>query len=340
MAQSDRPSKGRALLEQAHVEYQRESKFGRARDPEEPGKLISLTQQEIHFVGKEPLSPGTGLMLSVNVGEEKAAVKLRGDVVNTRELPREQGTRIEVKIRKPNAGERMRLEQLIARLAGKKVTSAKLAAGTAPAGTKASVNRPVALLNLIAKLDALEVTDDLISAVMDAAESGIDLADLFTGVDDEDKKKVVKPLTIGPPRPPRVEQVTAKPLAVYRLGGQQRIFFGEDGLPVGPAANHIFVSTIKDPTCFACELQNDQMIQAGKPSFEPGDVLIFSSSAAVSDQDFVFAKTRQEDMFTQIFFGEEDVVRLRPLNGNHKEREIHRFEIRVMSKLIGVFKSY
>jgi len=197
------------------------------------------------------------------------------------------------------------------------------------------VHRPVALLELIGKLEHLEVDDDLVLGIIEAVQSGVHLETLFTTqvtavveeTEAEEEEEAPTPASVAP-------------IPVYRLTGHTRVFFGNDGLPVGPPAGHIFVTSLRGKKCFGIELHVESMFLDSYPHFKDGDVLIFSSEDKVESGDFVFCKTRPSDDFTQVLYGHEDVVRLRPLNPQYPERTVRRFEIKVMCKLIGRFERF
>ena len=197
------------------------------------------------------------------------------------------------------------------------------------------VRRPVALLEFIGKLEQLEVDDGLVLAVIEAVQSGVHLETLFTTqvtaiveeTEEEEEEEA-----------PTLSSVT--PIPVYRLAGHTRVFFGNDGLPVGPPTGHIFVTSLRGKKCFGVELHVESMFLDSYPHFKTGDILVFSTQDKVDSGDFVFCKTRHNDEFTQVVYGQEDLVRLRPLNPRYPERTVRRFEVKVMCKLVGRFEKF
>lgn len=207
-----------------------------------------------------------------------------------------------------------------------------------PPAAKAEVRRPVALLHLIEALDKFEVTNDLIMAVIEAAESGMDVAVLYplgaagkASDVDEESDVVQRPSALP-------AEGSARPMNVYRLAGNSKIYFSEAGVPVGPPSELIYLSRLKSPdTCFAVELGVDTMAQAGSPSFKPGCILVFCTGARVENGDFAFLKVRGIDEVGQVFF-DKDEVRVRPLNAEYREKILRRNEIKVMCRLIGHYE--
>lgn len=208
-----------------------------------------------------------------------------------------------------------------------------------PASSENGIKRPVALLQLIQALEDFEVTNDLILAVIEAAEAGMDVDALFpvsqtahTTVKQQ-KEEAEEVAETAPPS-------QAKPINIYRLAANTTLHFAASGLPAGPATGMFYYSGLKSPeTCFAIQLELDIMTQHGHPTFPPGSILIFSVTAPVEDADLAYMKVRGNDLFAQMFTGEKDAVRIRFFNPKYPEVTVKRREIRVMCKLIGTYQS-
>jgi hypothetical protein len=207
----------------------------------------------------------------------------------------------------------------------------------APAGAKrVPVKRPVALLQLIDALDRFEITDDLIMAVIEAAESGADVQALYSDVSNEeeieDSPLPEEPAAAAPP------EGVARPMPVYRLASNTKLHFAENGLPVGPAVELLYLSRLKSPeSCFAVVLEASHMTHSGQPSFRRGSILLFSIAEKVENGDFAFVRGHANDEFTQVFMEKGEELRLRPLNPEFPERLVRRMELRGMHKLIGQY---
>lgn len=205
------------------------------------------------------------------------------------------------------------------------------------------VKRPVALLELIGQLDKFEVSEDLILAVLEAAEAGMDVEVLFpVKRAEESTDSELEEIEEEVVEEAAVPEGQARPLNVYRLSSTTRLHFADEGLPVGPALELIYVSRLRSPqSCFAVNLGNDSMTQDGTPSFKPGSILIFSAKGTVESGNYAFVKTRTSDDFAQVFFERSsDDLRVRPLNPKHPERVVRRHEIRALCKLVGVYQDY
>jgi len=213
--------------------------------------------------------------------------------------------------------------------------AAPVAAPPVPAAER--VKRPVALLELIRKLDSFEVSNDLIWAVIEAAEAGMDVEALFpvegeeeAPEEEEESAAALPTASSGPVRPVRV----------YRLAANTSLPFGSDGVPASPASEMIYFSRLPpSEKCFAVELGVDSMAHPGWPTFPTGTVCVFSTAEAVSSGDFAFVKVRGRDYFGQVFMGDKENVRVRFLNPGYPEITASRHEVRVMCKLVGYYIS-
>jgi hypothetical protein len=195
------------------------------------------------------------------------------------------------------------------------------------------VHRPVALLQLIAQLEDFEVSDDLVVGLLEAAEQDVTVEELF---DIHERPEIRPRRRVVKEDKPKED---AKPMPVYRLDGKAPIHFNEAGMPITPPVHHLFFSRMAGEACFAGEVTDDRMVQAGRPSFRPGEIVVFGKTSRAENGSFVFVKLRGEkDEFTQIFFGRDDHIRLRPLNGNYPEKSARRADVLAMFKVIARFE--
>ncbi len=197
------------------------------------------------------------------------------------------------------------------------------------------VQRPVALLELIERLDRFEVSEDLIMAVLEAAEAGMDVEVLYPKETEVEQAEAEELPSVAPPP----VEGQARPINVYRLAGNTRLHFSDKGLPVGPAAELLYLSRLSSQeTCFAVQLGVDGMTQQSLPSFKRNSILVFSRSEPVENGDFAFVKTRAGDEFGQVFFEDNNEMRIRPLNPRYRSRVVRRREVQVLCKLIGCYQ--
>jgi transcriptional regulator with XRE-family HTH domain len=110
--------------------------------------------------------------------------------------------------------------------------------------------------------------------------------------------------------------------------------FTNEGLPIDPVSDYVFVSSISDESSFAIHCVGDSMVQPQSPSFQEGDILVFSSKREVTSRDFAFVRVvGQNPLFRQVFFDPDTRLRLQPLNRNYPPVFLLRDEILQWFKL-------
>jgi phage repressor protein C with HTH and peptisase S24 domain len=192
---------------------------------------------------------------------------------------------------------------------------------------------------LIDALHKFEVSEDLVLSILEAAEANVDVEALYpTARGEAPAESDDSSAEPSEPRPGVTEGV-ARPMGVYRLASNARLYFSEANLPVGPPSELIYISRLKSPeACFAVELGTDSMTNSGTPTFKTGSILIFSTAARVENGDFAYIRGRMSDEFAQVFLEKNDEVRIRPLNPRHHEHTLRRNEVRAMCKLVGCYE--
>jgi hypothetical protein len=186
-------------------------------------------------------------------------------------------------------------------------------------------------------MESWTISEDLLSALIEAAEAGVQIDSVYEGTAPQVLQKVEA--EEEQEEEARAAQPTsATSMPVYRLAEGSLIHFSRDNKPISPPVQHLYVSRISHENCFGCELQMDAMVTDAPPHFKRGDILVFSTERKVENGDFVFLKTRVRDEFVQVFFGPEDLMRLRFLHPSHPERTLRRFEIKAMCRLIGRYQ--
>lgn len=357
----------RVPIENVEVEY-----VG-PRKPEKPGfnrvRLLGITPTEIELAVREFLQAGTKLSFTMHVKGIRDVLKADGEVKQCRRIivMKQDAFSVLLQFGKLTPAQASKVKWAQDQLAPKQRAApirreeekrapaqpaAAAATGAAPAAVAAkpaeapaataakpgTVKRPVALLQLIQVLDRFVVTDDLILSVIEAAEAGMDVEVLYpTKPEDADAVVEDEPSEASETSLPP-EGGVARPLHVYRLANNAKLYFAESGLPQGPASELLYLSRLKSPeSCFAVELGVDTMTHAGTPSFKRGSILVFSTVEKVEDGDFAFVRSRTTDEFAQVFFDKEE-VRLRPLNPLCRERVARRNEIKALCKLVGHYQ--
>lgn len=363
--------KDRVPLENVEIEYER---TGTRSKPAKPGfnraRLLDISSSSVEMATREPFYQDDKLSLTLHVKGVRDFLKLEVTVQETAHrinLLKQPAYSVVMQYGKLTADQIGKIawaqDQLVPkhrpvtaiRREEEKSTVSQTSVGTtvsapptpspaAPAAEKPAeaakpreqVKRPVALLKLIDALAKFDVTEDLIMAMIEAAEAGMDVEVLYPAANDS---QLAADETTAQELPAESTPAEgARPMSVYRLSSNTRLYFAESGKPVGPAAELIYLSRIKSPDeCFAVELGNDSMTQPGAPSFKRGCILIFSTTGQVKDGDIAFIKTRAADEVAQVFF-EKDEVRLRSFNAQHRERVVRRSEARVICRLIGHYE--
>jgi phage repressor protein C with HTH and peptisase S24 domain len=193
------------------------------------------------------------------------------------------------------------------------------------------------LLQLIEALDKFHVSDDIVLAIVEAAEAGLDVETLYVAEQEEAPEEDEESSAAVAAMP---SDGAVRPLNVHRFTTNARLYFSESNVVVGPPSELIYLSRIKMPqTCFALELGSDSMVNAGGGrSFKVGSILVFSTAAKVESGDFAYVKTRASDEFAQVFIEKNEDLRLRPLNPQYREHLLRRTEIQTACKLIGCYE--
>jgi len=360
----------RTPLENAEMEYEREPGRRKQRRPGfNRARLLDLMAESVEIGAREAFQREERVSLTMHVKGVRDFVKVQGKVRKcTRvNILRQPAFAIFIEFDRLDSSQVKKLswarDQLVpkrrpVRLKREEETPAPTPAPTptpAPAAntrettppekvvpppeTTARIRRPVALLELIDGLDRFEVTSDLVLAIIEAAEAGMDVEVLYPQESARPQLAEGEPAeeeTVGENLPGKGQ---ARPMNVYRLARNTQLYFSEEGRPVGPAAELIYLSRLQAPeSCFAVVLELDTMFQPGTQGFKRGSILLFSTTERVDSGDFAFVKSRSGDEFAQVFFDKQDSVRIRLLNPKYRERVVRRSEVRLLCKLVGHYE--
>ena len=355
----------REPLENVEIEYER---AGASRKQRRPGfnraRLLDITGKSIEIAAREAFETGEKVSLTFHLKNINNYVKVNG-IVAERPIRitvlKQPAFLIAIEYDKLSADQAKKVSWAKDELAPKRAperpkrvkkspkpepqTAAEPApTPEAPRGPEptARVKRPVALLELIDKLDRFEVSEELILAIIEAAEEGMDVEVLYPKAPVAEQHDMASAeAEEGAPEAVMPAEGEARPLNVYRLARNTRLHFADGGLPVGPAVELIYLSRLKSPqNCFAVELQTDSMALEGMRGFNRGSLLLFSTTEPVNSGDFAFIKSRNMDEFAQVFFDKSDEIRIRPLNSNYRERVARRSEVRLLCKLVGHYADW
>jgi len=95
----------------------------------------------------------------------------------------------------------------------------------------------------------------------------------------------------------------------------------EQGRPNEVCADRFSLPGI-GPGHFACRLVDDGMTCKGHKSFRIGDVVVFSMNRTAPSTSFAFVSVVDGAVFRQVFYEEDGLISLRPLNPMHSETQI------------------
>lgn len=361
----------RSPVEGVEIEYALATTSKRSTKPRfKRGRLLAITNETIDLGSREAFHAGDTLAITFHTQRVKDLFHVNAGIDNCTRITvlKQPAFCVTLTFTDPDDSQKRKIAWAVdqytvkgapRRLQRTPPLPAPAAAGEAPKDTGAAdpgqatavrpdlaaadqsdsnVRRPVALLELIRTLDDFDVSDDLVLAVIEAAETGTDVEALFpvsqaVQTETQEEEEGEEEAEEAAPLPSQ-----ARPLNLYRLAPNTTLHFSAAGLPAGPAAGMFYYSGIESPhNCFAIELGLDIMTQDGRPSFPEGTVLVFSVNKPVETRDFAYMKVRGNDLFAQVFFGEKDNVRIRFLNSKYPEVTVKRREMRVMCKLVGSY---
>jgi len=169
------------------------------------------------------------------------------------------------------------------------------------------------------------------------AASADDIDRLLSKAISKQKKRGTQPETV----PTDVEVVSDEAEDDDQIVRVQRL--GEDDGKTedtdGKVARYLEVSISDGSDCSAYRLTDDSMVRARHPSFPRGSVVLFVRGRQPMPGELALVETDEGTFFRQVFMGEDDTVRLRPLNPRYPEVRVPMSAIRDMSRAIGWYLS-
>ena len=105
-------------------------------------------------------------------------------------------------------------------------------------------------------------------------------------------------------------------------------------------AKYLEVSVADGHDCCAYRLTDDSMIRVRHPSFPRGSVVLFVRGQQPMPGELALVETDEGTFFRQVFMGEDDTVRLRPLNPRYPEVRVPMSGIRDMARAAGAYRSF
>jgi transcriptional regulator with XRE-family HTH domain len=117
--------------------------------------------------------------------------------------------------------------------------------------------------------------------------------------------------------------------------------FSANGMPIDDINEFAFVPRLDDEKAFALHCVGDAMKSNSAPSFEEGNILVFSPKLQARNRDFVFVRTeRNKPVFRQVIFDPNAWIRFQPLNLSYPPIICNREEVISTFRLAAVVKRY
>ena len=194
---------------------------------------------------------------------------------------------------------------------------------------------------LVADLKEMTVDEQFLLDLLEVYECGADLASLFEEESEPLNIQVatekVKEASRRPEQKKEDVPESIRLIPIYKLSSDYQLFFGDRGLPVSVPVQRMFVPFVDDPDAFGFELGDDSMSCNGKPSFDLNDIVIVENHPP-ENRGFAVVRTKEDVAMRQVFFDDDRMVRLCPLNREHREQVLYRWEIRSMWRVVGHYK--
>jgi len=101
--------------------------------------------------------------------------------------------------------------------------------------------------------------------------------------------------------------------------------FDDKGYPPGGADDYVRCPDLHDPNAFAVRVVGDSM----EPKYQQGDIIVFSPAIEVRSGDDCFVRMADphETTFKQVFFEDNDQIRLQPRNHKYSPTVLNRQKI-------------
>ena len=343
----------RFVVEDATVEYRKHSALPFMSGTPRVSPLINLAVGGLQFVSDDLYEQGQRLDLKIMIPGAFRAIGLAGEVVWAKRIVERESYRTGVRFLQPSAEDVSVLRSLeehywsisdehkrlmdsliaeryplhrekppaaIAEAQAAEEQAAKQAAAEAPHATPAAPAAPPEPAPL-----ALEPEPEPVLAEPAPPPAPAEAA---------------APAEPVPPPEAPAESVEAVPIPVYDLitGIETKPDSGQT-LQAAPKYTVTFPG-VSDRDCFALEIHDNTMRHTGTPSFDRGDVVVFSPNTPARSGDLAFVMTREGGVFRQIFFDANNIVRLRPLNSWYPEQTCPRGELQGLWRVIGKYESY
>ncbi|MBM4049666.1 MAG: hypothetical protein FJ279_31610 [Planctomycetes bacterium] len=328
----------RFVVPNATVEFRREG-LSRiwAKSQGEMAPVANIGLGGLQFITTVPLKRGERLTLSLNVQNEVDFIKTRAEVRWAAKIEGKAAYRVGVSFLGYTPEAKKRLMDL------ERTYWPKQRELEAKSEAEAGVPAPAAAVAAPTPEPQEPEPEVKASARDSAVEDAIPL---------DEKEAPPEPRVSAPSRLtdaaiPVPEETPEEPsvhlpdsIPVFRLGRDYRIEFSADGLPIGFPVDYIQVPNVDDPDSFACELLDNSMRQDQTPSFEDGNIVVFSPLAELSNRDFALVITNRDEKFRQIIYEPGGKVRLHPLNEKYGEEVLDRRQIKAIWRMVGRYERF
>ena len=337
----------RFVVEDATVEYRKHSHLPFLGGSPKISPLVNLSVGGMQFVSEDIYETGQRLDLRVMIPSAVRALVARGEVVWAKRVVDRDSYRIGVHFLQPSAedvsllrsleehywsisDERKReMEALIAeryplhrgKPAAQEATAPEAPAEAPPASEPVEAQPPPPPRLAPQPVEAEEQDE----VALDPHEEHADEA---------------APPAEEAPAEVEVRPAELAPIPVFDLVAGLETKAEADQFLQGVARYYVTFPGISDRDCFGLEIHDNTMRHSGTPSFDRGDVVVFSPNVPARSGDLAFVMTREGGLFRQIFFDANNIVRLRPLNSWYPEQSFHRGEVQGLWKLTGKYESY
>ncbi len=334
----------RFIFEDATVEYRRHSTLPFLGGSPRVSPLINLSVGGLQFVSDDYFDPGQRLDLKVVIPSAFRSITLRGEVVWARRVANREVYRTGVRYIDPSSDDvallRALEEQYWAIPDERKQQLEAAANERYPLqGADRPARRPPEAAASGPETDTGE--PEPVRAAPDQAPPEADqeqaraAAAVATAPETAaEEASEPEPESPGPAPAPEPCEIPAYDLITAVRQSE------EEGPPEldGAVKGHLTLPAGADAAWFALEIHDDSMHQVGGPSFERGDIVVFSRDLPARSGDLAFAVVGNEGVFRQVFLEANDRVRLRPLNGWHREQTLDHSDVQGLWRLVATLK--
>ena len=334
----------RFVVEDATVEYRRHSTLPFLGGSPKISALINLSVGGLQFVSENLYDVGQRLDLRVMLPSAVRALVIRGEVVWAKRIVDRDAYRTGIRFLAPTADDvsllRALEEQYWSISDDRKHEMEALIAQRYPLHRDKPAPRPAPPGDAEAPPSPAPAPQPAPAEGEEPEQTEIDFQEEDASPPEQEAEEPAP--APSEEEPPKDKAATAPlvPIPVFDLVTGVETKADTDQLLRGVARYHVTLPGVTDRDCFALEVHDNTMRHSGIPSFDRGDVVVFSPNVPARSGDLAFVMTGEGGLFRQIFFDANNVVRLRPLNSWYPEQSFHRGEVQGLWKLVGKYESY